>query len=201
MKKDKRIDAYIEKAQPFARPILKQIRKIVHKGCPEVEETIKWGMPSFEYKGLLCGMAAFKQHAVFGFWKAALMKDAKMLLAENANAMGQFGKMTSVKNLPPEKKFLSLVKEAMKLNEAGVKLPPKPRLKEAKPLAVPSYFKRALASNKKAQNVFEAFSPSKKKDYIEWITEAKTEETREKRMETALEWLAEGKSRNWKYEK
>jgi len=202
-KKEIKIDNYIESAADFAKPILNHIRELVHKACPGVEEKIKWGMPFFDYKGeMLCHMASFKQHAVMSFWKAILMKDP--VLVENArseSAMGHLGKLTSVKDLPPDKKITAWIKEAMQLTDKGIKLPikAKPAVKPA--LTVPEYFTKALAKNKKAKQVFENFAYSHKKEYLQWITEAKTEETRKKRMETALAWIAEGKERNWKYER
>lgn len=198
-KKDPRIDAYIAKAQPFAQPILKRLRTLVHRGCPEVEETVKWGMPYFEYKGPLCGMASFKQHAVFGFWRHKLLNDPQGYLeerrAQGGSAMGNLGRITSIEDLPPDAVILDFIRQAKKLNDAGVKLArPKP-----KPLRIPSYFTAALKKNKKALATFEGFSSSHKKEYVEWVTEAKTEETRTKRLATAIEWMAEGKVRNWKY--
>ena len=203
--KEKKIDAYIAKSADFAKPILNHIRELVHKTCPDAEEKVKWGMPFFDYKGeMLCHMASFKQHAVMGFWKASLMKDP--ILVENAKsetAMGHLGRITSLKDMPSDKKITGWIKEAMELNDKGIKLPAKekPTEKEKKELTVPDYFTKALAKNKKAKQVFENFAYSHKKEYLMWITEAKTKETRNKRMETTLEWLAEGKSRLWKYEK
>lgn len=201
IKKDERVDAYIEKAAPFAKPILIHLRELVHKACPQVEENIKWSFVSFEYKGLMCSFAAFKQHCAFGFWKAALMKDATLMNnASSESAMGHLGRITSLKDLPPDKKIISYIKEAMKLNDDGVPLPKtKPAVK--KEIAVPGYFMAALKKNKKALARFETFPPSHKKEYLEWITEAKKEETRNKRMAQAIEWMAEGKGRNWKYER
>lgn len=201
--KDKRIDAYIAKAQPFAQPILTHLRALVHKACPDIEETMKWSMPHFDYRGeMMCSMAAFKQHAVFGFWKEKLLKDPKGYLqkrsAEGGSAMGHFGRITSLKDLPPDKAIIDFVKQAMKLNDKGIKLPSKPKTKR-KELVIPDYFLNVLKKNKKALATFEAFSYSHKKQYVEWITEAKTKETREKRMKTAIEWLSKGKPRNWKY--
>jgi len=200
--KEKKIDAYIVKSADFAKPILLHIRELVHKACPDVEEKMKWSMPFFDYKGeMLCHMAAFKQHAVMGFWKAALMKDA--LLMENAKsevAMGHLGKITSLKDMPADKKITRWIKEAMQLTDNGVKLPAKKKAADKKETVAPEYFIKALAKNKKAKQVFENFAPSHRKEYLQWITEAKTEETRSKRMATALEWIAEGKGRNWKYQ-
>lgn len=201
-KKDKAIDAYIVKSADFARPILNHIRKLVHEACPEVEEKMKWSFPHFDYKGeMMCSMAAFKQHASFGFWKAALMKDPVLLeTARSEVAMGHLGKLTSLKDLPTDKKMTAWIKEAMKLNEQGIKVA-KPKPASRTELVIPDYFSKALAKNKKAKQVFESFAYSHRKEYLQWITEAKTEETRNKRMATAIEWIAEGKGRNWKYAK
>ena len=199
--KEKRIDDYIKKAQPFAQPVLTHLRDLVHKACPEVEEKIKWGMPFFDYKGPMCHMASFKQHAVFGFWKAALMKDKELMeVAKSEVAMGHLGKITSLKDLPSNKQLTAYIEEAMQLNEDGIKLPPKPKATSS-PVEVPVELTTALKRNKAAKATFEAFSNSHKKEYIQWITEAKTEATREKRVEQAIEMMAEGKNRNWKYQK
>lgn len=201
--KDKRIDAYIAKSQDFAKPILQHLRKLIHKTCPEVTETIKWGMPSFEYKGPFIGFAAFKKHAVLGFWKGALMKDSKVLMGENTKgAMGNLGRIESIENLPKDAILVKWIKEAMKLNDEGIKLGRSEKPKhERKEYKMPSYLQKELNKNKKAKQVFEGFSPSHKREYLEWIIEAKTEETRNKRMAAAIEWMSEGKSRNWKYQK
>jgi uncharacterized protein YdeI (YjbR/CyaY-like superfamily) len=201
-KKDKRVDEYIKKAQPFAQPILKHLRKLIHEANPEVEETIKWGMPSFEYKGPCIGIASFKQHAVLGFWKNALLKDPKGYLQERSNkggeAMGHLGRIESMEDLPPDKVIIDFVKQAKKLNDEGIK-----QVRVSKPkaaLATPAFLTAALKRNKAAKATFDAFSPSNKRDYIEWLTEAKTDATREKRLDQAIEWMAGGKTRNWKYQ-
>lgn len=202
-KTDKRVELYIGKAQPFAQPILIKILELVHKACPDVEETFKWSFPCFMYKGsILCSMAAFKQHAVFGFWLESKMKDPKKILnrGKEKNSMGQLGQMKSVKDLPADKIMISYIKEAMALIDKGEKLKKAPA-KPKTPLKLPSYFKTALSKNKKALNTFENFSYSNKKEYVLWVTEAKTEETRNSRLKTAIEWMAEGKIRNWKYVK
>lgn len=200
-KREKAMDAYIAKSADFAKPILNHLRELVHKVCPDAEEKMKWSMPHFDYKGeMMCGMAAFKQHASFGFWKAALMKDPMLIeTAKTEVAMGHLGKITSLKDLPSDKKLTAWIKEAMELNDKGIKLPPKAKPAERKELVVPDYFTKALAKNKKAQKVWDDFAYSHKKEYLQWITEAKTEATRDSRMATALEWIAEGKGRNWKY--
>lgn len=199
-KKDKRVDAYITKSADFAKPILNHLRALVHKACPEVEETIKWSFASFDYKGMLCSMAAFKQHCTFGFWKAALIKDPYNYLgAAKESAMGHLGRITSLKDLPSDKIMIDYIKQAVKLNVDGVKLPSKPKSTAKKELIIPNYFQQILNKHKKALQVFEKFSYSHKKEYIEWITEAKTEATRNKRIDQTIEWLGEGKSRNWKY--
>ncbi|HVI44755.1 MAG TPA: YdeI/OmpD-associated family protein [Chitinophaga sp.] len=197
---DPRIDAYIEKSADFAVPILLHMRELVHKACPDITETIKWGMPYFDYNGsILCGMAAFKQHCVFLFWKAALMPDpAEILIREKDQAMGQLGRIEKLKDLPADKIMLQYIREAASLNEAGLVVPrKKPATKQE--LDIPDYFTSALKKNKKALATFDAFSYSNKKEYVTWVTEAKTEKTREERLATSIEWMAEGKIRNWKY--
>ena len=193
-KKDSLIDAYIEKAPPYAKPILKQIRKVVHAGCPDVEEDLKWSHPAFLYKGILCGMAAHKQHVTFGFWDQMVGGGEKA-----RDAAGQFGRLTSVDELPPEKKFLDMVKQAAALRHAGVK-PTRVKTAPKAAIPMPDDFAAALKKNKKAASAFDAFSPSHRREYLEWITDAKQEATRQRRIAQALEWLAEGKSRNWKYQ-
>lgn len=195
------IDNYIEKSADFARPILKHLRQLVHKTCPDVEEKIKWGFPHFDYKGeMMCSIAAFKQHAIFGFWKASLMKDQELAeMAKSEVAMGHLGRVTSLKDLPADKKLIGWIKEAMLLNELKIKLPTKTKAAQNKELILPDYFIQALSKNKKALQTFEAFTYSHKKEYINWMIKAKTEETRDKKNATAIEWLAEGKNRNWKY--
>jgi uncharacterized protein YdeI (YjbR/CyaY-like superfamily) len=201
MAKNKQVDAYIEKAQPFAQPILIHIRKLIHTACPNVEEKIKWGFPNFDYKGVFCNMAGFKEHCAFGFWKGNLMKDTHDIFAKD-QAMGNLGRLTSLKDLPSDKILLSYIKQAVDLNDKGVKRLVKPKVAPgSKELVTPDYLSKALAKNKKAQKEFEAFSYSKKKEYVDWLTEAKSEDTRNTRLETAVEWIAEGKSRNWKYMK
>ena len=160
-------------------------------------------MPFFDYKGeMMCHMASFKQHCAFGFWKGSIMKDPVLReAAASEEAMGHLGKITSLKGLPSDKKISAWIKEAMTLNDNGIKLPPKVKAAETKEITTPDYFTKAIAKNKAAKKMWDTFSPGKKKDYIVWIIEAKTEDTRNKRMETAVEWIAEGKARNWKYEK
>jgi uncharacterized protein YdeI (YjbR/CyaY-like superfamily) len=196
-KKDKRVDGYITKSAEFAQPILRELRDIAHEGCPELEETMKWSMPFFMYKGMLCHMASFKQHCAFGFWKGSLIVDGKNDKSEDA--MGQLGRITSLKDLPPRKTLVGYVKKAKELHDAGLKPSAKPKGPK-KELVIPSYFIAAVKKNKKALATFEGFPYSHKKEYVQWVTEAKTDETRDRRLATTVEWLAEGKSRNWKYE-
>src|SRR5512133_1148362 len=191
---DKRIDAYIAKSPEFAQPILSALRNAIHEGCPEVQETIKWGMPFFEYKGPLCFLAAFKAHCGFGFWRAGSVLGDK---AKPDEAMGQLGRITSIKDLPAKRVLLQYIKEAKKKKDEGPAAPARPRVaREKKDLVVPPYFTAALKKNKKAKSTFDAFNYSKQKDYVDWLTEAKTEETRNRRLGTSVEWLAEGKARN-----
>jgi uncharacterized protein YdeI (YjbR/CyaY-like superfamily) len=196
---DRRIDAYIAKSAEFAQPILKHLRQVVHAGCPDVEETVRWSMPAFMYKGPLAGMAAFKQHCTFGFWKGSLLADRGLPQGAEA-AMGHFGRITSLSDLPDDRLLIRLVKDAAALNDRGIKVPRRKPPTDRK-LTVPSFLKQALGKNKKARATFDGFSYSNKKEYVEWLVEAKTDETRKRRLDTALLWMAEGKSRNWKYER
>jgi hypothetical protein len=200
--RDPRIDAYIAKSADFAKPVLKHIRELVHAACPKVEETMKWSLPHFMHKGMLCSMAAFKHHCSFGFWKGSLIFGKGQGPGNNQDeAMGQFGRISAISDLPKEKVLIGYIKKAVGLNETGAKLPPKPKAKERKELIVHAGLMSALKDNKKALTAFENFSYSHKKEYVEWITEAKGEETRKRRLATAIEWMAEGKSRHWKYVK
>lgn len=196
--KDPRVDAYIAKAKPFAQPILRRIRQAVHAGCPDVVETIKWSVPAFEYKGPMCGMAAFKAHCLMGFWKGALVKGLPKDRVTQAG--GGWGRFESLDDLPGEKLLIRMVKEAAALNDAGIKVPRAARAAKP-PLKVPPYMLAAIKENKKAAAAWAASSPSHQREYTEWITEAKTEATRTRRLETAVEWIAEGKGRNWKYQR
>ena len=196
MTTDPRIDAYIAKAQPFARPILAHLRALVHQACPAVEETIKWSSPFFLYRGMFCHMAAFKQHCAFGFWKW------KQVVGEDGaeGAMGEFGRIEKRSDLPSKKVLLGYLRKAMALNDAAVPAATRGRSVPAKPPAeVPDDLAAALKKNAKARRTFEAFSPSQRREYVEWIVEAKRAGTRATRLATTLEWLADGKPRHWKY--
>lgn len=201
-KKLKEIDAFIQKSAEFAQPILIHLRKLVHDNCPDVEEKIKWGMPHFEYKSeTLCYMSSFKKHCAFGFYKASLMKDPVLMNEAKAEtAMGHLGRIGSLKDLPSDSKMTTWIKEAMALTDKGIKLPPRKK-SETTIIEIPEAFQKALQKNRTAKANFEKMPPSHKKEYISWITEAKTEPTREKRISTSIEWLSDNKSRNWKYEK
>jgi uncharacterized protein YdeI (YjbR/CyaY-like superfamily) len=196
--KDPRVDAYIAKSADFAQPILTTIRATVHAACPDVVEEMKWSFPHFTYKGMLCSMASFKQHCAFGFWKASLVLGGS---AKEADAMGQFGRLTKVSDLPPKKTLVSYVKKAMELNDQGIKVEKKAPRRTTVETAPPADLAAALKKNRKANALFNALPPSHKREYIEWITEAKGAETRARRLAQSLEWIAEGKSRNWKYER
>jgi uncharacterized protein YdeI (YjbR/CyaY-like superfamily) len=200
--KDARVDAYIEKSAAFAQPILKKLRKLIMTACPDAVETIKWSFPNYEIHGsLFCSMAAFKEHCSFGFWKASLLRDAAGILKlADRNAMGHLDKIQTLKDLPSDKILLSYLKEAALLNENNIKIV-RPKTVAKKELPVPNQLASALKKNKKALAGFDAFSPSQRREYIEWVEEAKTEETKNKRIETTIEWSAEGKSRHWKYKK
>jgi len=196
---DPRIDRYIEKSADFAKPILNHIRELVHFACPQVEETMKWGFPHFMFKGILCSMAAFKQHCAVGFWKATLVfKSIPGVKKREDTAMGHLGRITTIADLPDRKTLTRCIIEAARLNETGTKLPSKPKAPK-KELVVPDDLTAGLKKNKKALATFARFTYSHRKEYIQWITGAKTEATRAKRVKTALDWMAQGKSRHWKY--
>lgn len=194
---DPRVDDYIEKSAEFARPILRHLRKLVHKGCPEIAETIKWGFPHFVLEGIVCSMAAFQAHCAFGFWRGAQVVRG----GGEDEAMGQFGRIEKLSDLPPARELVALVRRAAELDAVGPKKAPPKRPKPVIPLPddlAASLTKRGHAA---ARATWEKLPPSHRRDYVEWITEAKSEATRARRLATALEWLAEGKSRNWKYER
>ena len=194
--RDPRIDQYIARQADFARPILTHLREVIHSACPDVEEGTKWSVPFFMYHGPLCNMAAFKQHCAFGFWKGALVVGRSS--GEDDRAAGQFGRLTSVKDLPSKKELTAYIRKAMKMNEEGVTVS---KEKKARPaLPVPPELSAALAKNRKAREAFDAFSPSHQREYSEWIADAKRAETKAARVKQAVEWLAEGKSRHWKYQ-
>ena len=195
LKTDKRVDAYVVNAKEFARPILERLRAIVHEGCPGCEETIKWGHPSFTYHGILCGMIAFKERCALHFWKSNLLGPKGENDPEWQALLYQ---MKTVSDIPPKKTLLALIEKAMELNETGAKLPKAPP-KAKRVLDMHPVFLAAIKKNKKALAAFDGFSPSHKREYIEWITDAKAEATRDRRIAQAVEWMAEGKPRNWKY--
>lgn len=193
------VDDYIAQAAPFAQPILKRVRKLFHRACPEIQETIKWGMPHFEYQGIVGGMAAFKQHARFWLWKSKLLDDPQGILGDtDASGMGGL-KLTSTADLPADDILLDYMQRAVRLNEQGTKLPARKKKAAASELEVPADLQAALKKNKAARATFDNFSPSCRREYIEWITEAKQPATRERRLATTIEWLKAGKDRNWKY--
>ncbi len=197
-KHDSRVTAYIKNAAPFARPILSHIRDVVHTACPEAEETVKWGMPMFTYHGILCFMAGFKQHVGLGFWKGARVVETGD--DKTASAMGQFGRLTEVGQLPSPRALTRYVHQAMRINESGAQ----PVKKAARPKPAPrtpADLRAALSRNAKARSTWEASSASHRREYVEWITEAKRPETRLRRVSTTVSWLVEGKRRNWKYER
>lgn len=195
---DPRVDAYIAKAAPFARPILAHLRAVVHAACPSVQEDIKWSMPSFQYGGrILCQMAAFKQHASFGFWQHAAVTEGKA-----RDGMGSLGRLATIEDVPSKRELTTLLRKAMALIDEGAastatRAKPAPRAA----LEMPTDLRDALADNPGAKATFDGFSASARRDYIEWITEAKREDTRARRLTQAIEWIAEGKLRNWKYAK
>ncbi|HTH48489.1 MAG TPA: YdeI/OmpD-associated family protein [Candidatus Limnocylindria bacterium] len=200
-KTDARIDAYIAEAGEFARPILRHLRKLVHQGCPAAEETMKWSMPCFQHAGkILCIFGAFKAHCTLGFWHKEMATIVAGEGAKSEAAMGHFGRITSLADLPDDPTLLGYIVQAAKLNESGKPARPRPAARPKTELKVPEDLATLLRKNPPAKAAFSAFSPSHRREYVEWITEAKREETRQKRLATTIEWLAEGKKRNWKYE-
>lgn len=194
MKADPRIDAYIERQAEFAKPILRHLRAVVHEACPDCAETLKWSMPSFIYKGkILAGMAAFKAHATFGYWNDSMLQQEE----KNRSAMGQFGRLTSLDDLPPKATLVDLTRKSMKLIEEGAK-PPRDKHKKP-PFTVPQDMRAALDANPAAAATFDGFPPSAQREYVDWISGAKRDETRTQRLAQSIEWLAEGKRRHWKY--
>jgi uncharacterized protein YdeI (YjbR/CyaY-like superfamily) len=194
--REPRIDAYIAKAPPFARPILERVRERVHAVVPDVEEAMKWSAPGFTVDGkILLMMAAFKAHAALNFWRGQEIGDG----SPKAGAMGQFGRLTSLADLPPDEVLDSLIREAAALAKTAP-APRKSKHEPKPPAELHPEFAAALVNAPKAKAAFDAFPPSCKREYLEWVSEAKREETRHKRIATAVEWLSEGKRRNWKYE-
>lgn len=194
---DPRVDAYVASAPDFARPVLVELRRRVHAVCPEVEETIKWRAPSFECAGLLGGMAAFQRYCTFAFWKEQLLQQDG---GDVAATVAACGRLVAVDELPTRAAFAKAVRRAVELNATGVKSPRK-KAPARPPIPMPPEFARALRAAKAARATFEAFAPSHQREYLEWITDAKRDETRLKRIEQSIEWLAAGKHRNWKYER
>jgi uncharacterized protein YdeI (YjbR/CyaY-like superfamily) len=200
MKPNPAVDAYVRKAAPFARPILTRVRALFRRACPDIEETMKWSFPHFEYRGVVGSMAAFKQHTTFGLWKASLLPDPHGLFAGGADSSMGRVRFADVSELPPDAVLVAYIRAAVALNEQGVKVA-KPRREKRPEAEVPADLRAALQKNKKARATFDGFSPSHRREYVEWITEAKQEATRQKRVAQAVEWLAEGKSRHWKYQR
>ncbi len=200
---DPRVDTYIEKAAPFAQPVLTHLRNLVHQACPRATETVKWGMPFFLQQGIvLCHLAAFKQHCAFGFWGPEMKKVLATDGLVSSKAMGSLGRITGLRDLPADRLLLRYMSQAAEFVESGQRkksIDRKP--KAAKPhVRVPVELSAALKKNKLAAKAFERFSPSCRREYVEWIWAAKRQETKERRVAQAVEWIAQGKSRNWKYE-
>ncbi len=197
---NKAVDDYILNAEPFAQPILIHLRKLVHSACPQVEEVLKWGMPHFIYKGNLCAMASFKNHCSFMIHKASIIDEKEEILKPiGSSGMGNFGKVSKISDLPDDETLINLLLCAVELNESGIELP-----KVKKPVVVPELpadFRDALQEQMEVFERFESMPPSHRKEYIEWITEAKRDVTRQQRITTAVEWISQGKGRNWKYMK
>jgi uncharacterized protein YdeI (YjbR/CyaY-like superfamily) len=202
--RDPRVDAYIEKAAPFAQPILNHLRKLMHQACPHVTESIKWGMPFFLQQGIVLGnMAAFKQHCAFGFWGSQMKKALDKDGLRSSEAMGALGRITNLKDLPEEKTLLAYMRQAGELVQTGERtksIDRSMRSSSPKPVRVPPELAAALKKNKAANKAFAAFPPSHRREYSDWVADAKRPETKQKRVTQAVTWIAQGKSRNWKYQ-
>ncbi|MET3034816.1 YdeI/OmpD-associated family protein [Chryseobacterium sp. NRRL B-14859] len=200
-KYNSKVDIYIEESQDFAKPILRYLREMIHEVCPDAEETLKWKFPTFMYKGkILCSITAFKQYCSLGFWLHQEMKTIREIeTTAEKSSMFSLGKVTRIEDLPSQPQLKKAIKEAMELTDMGVIM--KKTAPSKTEIEVPDYFQSALENQPKALEIFEKASPSFRKEYISWITEAKTEATRNKRLEQSLEWITEGKGRNWKYQK
>ncbi len=198
--KSAHIDAYIERSSPPFRSLCLKLRDLIHEACPDIKETIKWGFPHFEYEGIVCSFATFKEHMSFGFWKGDILDDPQGLLAGVGKTQMGAMRIETPDDLPPDDVLVTLIKQAVRLNVEGIKVP-QPRSSPPGDLQIPAYLLEALAAHPAAKATFEGFSYSNKKEYVEWIASAKREQTRRQRLETALEWMAEGKPRNWKYMK
>lgn len=194
--KDPRVDAYIEESADFARPILTHVRIVVHEACPDVEETIKWGFPHFMFKGILCSMASFQQHCALGFWKGSLIVEGDESRSEEA--MGQFGRIRSLEDLPPEDTLVAYIRRAMELNEKGIQ--PKKKKAARVDFEMPDDFEAALREQSGVLDAFEAMPPSHRREYLEWITSARREDTRRRRIAKAVAQISDGKSLHWKYQ-
>jgi uncharacterized protein YdeI (YjbR/CyaY-like superfamily) len=199
---DSRVDQYIANSGDFAKPILNHLRKLAHLASPDIKETIKWSCPFFDLNGTLCQMVAFKQHCGFGFWKEKLMDDPQQILNREEGTAGSIGRISSLADLPEDDILIYYIRQAIALNQKGAKAPARTKaLTEKGEAAVPAYFSAQLDLIPSAKAYFESFSPSQKKEYVAWLEEAKSDTTRAKRLETAIEWISEGKTRLWKYKK
>jgi Bacteriocin-protection, YdeI or OmpD-Associated/Domain of unknown function (DU1801) len=201
--RDARVDAYIAEAPPFAQQVLRHVRELMHQAVPEVEETVKWSMPFFVLHGVILGnMAAFKQHCSLGLWGPEMAAILGPDGTKPGQGMGKFGKITGVKDLPSDKVLTGYIKHAAGFITSGERTTslarPAKKKRRAAP-EVPAELAAALNKNRAAAKVFAEFSPSCQREYTEWIGEAKRLETKAKRVAQAVEWMAEGKQRHWKY--
>jgi uncharacterized protein YdeI (YjbR/CyaY-like superfamily) len=197
------VDAYIAKSADFAKPILQHVRKLMHKGSPKIEETIKWGVPAFERQGIVAMMAAFKKHVAFGFWSEKLIRESLGADADRAfpkeAKLGMGGRRYHARGeLPPDAVVVRAVKAAVALNEAGVR--PKRVAKKKPPPKAPPYLAAALKKSAKARATWSRLTPGQQREYVDWLVDAKQAATRERRLAQAMEWLAAGKQRYWKYQ-
>lgn len=201
---DPKVTQYIDNAEAFAQPILKHLREQIHRNCPDVVESVKWGNPHFDYKGdFMCVLASAKKHCSFTFIKSEFMSDPRFAGGKKVKPGQRFmSRITSMSELPSDEELACFIKEAMDLNDRGVKLDKTAKAApNSEPTDAPEYLLSAFSTNSVAQEVFGNQSASFRKNYIVWLESAKTETTRQRRLDEALGWIAEGKGRFWKYEK
>lgn len=200
MSKNSDIDNYIAGKAPFAQEILTHLRQIIHNAAPDITETIKWRQPCFEHNGLVCSVAAFKKHVTFSFFKGKLLNDSNNIFPTSDNNELTSLKFSVLADIPQDDILTAFIQQAIALNADSNCKRKSTQRKDKDTLVMPNDLAAALASTPAAQSTFNNFSYSKQKDYIEWLTSAKRETTRVTRLATTVQWLSEGKARNWKYE-
>lgn len=189
------ITAYIEKATPEFKEVMIALRSVLNNPNFDIKEDWKWGAPNFNNEGMICWLAHFRNHVGMNFFKGTLIKDKYNLFTHYREEKGNRQlKFSDINQIIPEQ-IEYYIEEAIKLNQENIKV-----VKKEIDTSLPLDLETELNNNPKAKMFFESLAPSYKRDYIEWIEEAKREATRTKRLATTMEWLSEGKKKNWKYE-